>query len=126
MDWTLVVLPDGKTPQGDERSILQVRNSSRGWHGAKHFLSSFMTEQEVVGQCFTAIMRAMENEVRQNFLFEGEPIYQTYLDPHALAKLSKENRTQHREGEPIPLPVRPVMEVGEETERGQANQVSSS
>jgi hypothetical protein len=63
------------------------------WKGAKHYLSPFMCNQEVVGVAFKAIRDAEEHEMREWFRFRGRSIYNPHLDPEALAALAsrKEN-----------------------------------
>lgn len=63
---------------GDPSGVCNVTGLPLPWTGRKWLLSEHMTDGEVVQTAFLAVKVAMEHELRETFLFKGQPI----LDPH--------------------------------------------
>lgn len=83
---------------GEQRVHVRVHNPAGictqtgepwSWSGRWHRLSDHMTDSEIVGTCFHAIITALEHEAREHFLFEGVPVYDAHLDVRALADLRR-------------------------------------
>lgn len=60
------------------------------WSGRWHRLSEHMTDSEIVGTCFHAVLTALEHEARESFTFEGVSVYDAHLDVRALADLRRD------------------------------------
>lgn len=58
-------------------------------HGRKWMLSEHMTESEVVQTAFTAVLKAEEHEVRENFLVEGVAVLGPHIDLFALIAMAQ-------------------------------------
>ena len=65
-----------------------IAKKNIAWKGGKHFLSSHMCRQEIVGTVFGAIRSAEEHEMKEWFRYKGASIYNPHLDPDALANLA--------------------------------------
>lgn len=61
-----------------------VSNHLKEWHGRKWYLSDHMTEDEIVKTCFAAFKAAVEHEVMEGFLFEGQRVFNPHADFRAL------------------------------------------
>lgn len=48
------------------------------WKGRKHYLSDYMTDDEVVKTAYTAVKMAVEHEIMEGFKFDGKLIF----NPH--------------------------------------------
>ena len=59
------------------------------WRSAKHYLSSFMCRQEVIGTVYHAIERAELHEMNEFFRYKGASIYNPHLDPDVLVDVAK-------------------------------------
>lgn len=60
------------------------------WKGAKWYLSSHMTENEIIGTAFKAIKAAVEHEILEGFKVDGVILFNPHVD---FAKLIEFNRT---------------------------------
>lgn len=63
--------------------------TGKGWHwnGRWWRLSPYMSDSEIVGTCFKAVLTALEHEAREVFKFKGSAVYDAHLSVHQLAKL---------------------------------------
>jgi hypothetical protein len=99
-DWAFIV------GQDDDRAYLQVRflaadNCSDGAElvpqsGRKWFLSPHMTDSEVIGTAFKAVMTAVEHETREQFTYRGAAIYGPHFNVDELVHLTKYGTTDGR------------------------------
>lgn len=64
-----------------------VTGKRMDWNGRWWRLSHHMTDSEIVATCFKAILTALEHEARESFTFKGQPVYDSHLSVHQLAKL---------------------------------------
>lgn len=71
-----------------EISLDMITGERVAWKGAKHYLSPWMCDSEVVGAAFGAIRQAEEHEVREWFRFKRRSIFNPHLSVHALVDLS--------------------------------------
>lgn len=60
------------------------------WNGRWWRLSTHMTDSEIVGTAFKAVLTALEHEARESFKFEGAAVYGPHLDIHALKALAQD------------------------------------
>jgi hypothetical protein len=65
-----------------------VTGEATQWKSAKRYLSSFATEQEIVGSAFALARDAEEHETREMFRYKGRSIYNPHLNVTALAELA--------------------------------------
>ena len=49
-----------------------------------------MTDSEIVGTAFKAVLTAIEHEARERFTFKGVPVYDSHLNVHKLVELRQE------------------------------------
>lgn len=54
------------------------------WHGRKWRISKYMTEREVVGTAFAAVLASQEHEVREGFKYLGQAIFGPHIPVGAL------------------------------------------
>ena len=52
--------------------------------GRKWFLSPYMTESEVVGTAFKAVLTAEEHEAREKFKWRGRSVFGPHIDVESL------------------------------------------
>ena len=57
------------------------------WHGRKWYLSTWMTDSEIVSTAFMAFLAAEEHECRERFKYKGQRIFGPHMDVDALADL---------------------------------------
>lgn len=57
--------------------------------GRKWWLSPHMTETEIVTTAFKAVVAAEEHEVRENFRYDDQLIYNPHFNVNDLVKLAK-------------------------------------
>lgn len=88
--WALHVNDDGRPylQVHVTGGVCSVSGLPTDWRGAKHYLSSFMCKQELVGVCFKAIQQAEEHELREFFRYRGVRIFNPHIDPDALATVA--------------------------------------
>jgi hypothetical protein len=55
------------------------------WWGRKWYISPHMTDSEIVQTIFLACKVAMEHELREQFKFEGQPVFDPHHDLSGLA-----------------------------------------
>lgn len=69
------------------------------WKGAKHYLSSHMTEDEIVKTVFKAFKQAVEHEVMEGFKFEGQIVFNPHTSFRDLLEVSNKEvtREEHEE-----------------------------
>ncbi len=101
-DWDLAIHTDGTDEQAfpylqvqfvapDSFTGIAEKQYCRKWK-----LSYYMTDSELVSTAFEAVRRAMEHEVREDFRFNGEPVFRPHFDVYALHEISKSNRVDRR------------------------------
>ena len=104
-DWRFVIDYDTIMGFRTERCYLQIRvdgvcNMSGepfAWGSRKWFLSPYMTRSEVVQTAFKAVMTAMEHEVREQFMYRGQTIFDPHYDVDKLVALrAKANALDER------------------------------
>ena len=98
--WTIALGHDGHRPfvqltvtAPAAAAVCAQSGEPAEWKSAKHYLSSHMCRQEIVGVVFTAIKQAEEHEMREWFRYRGASIFNAHLDPDKLAEFAgrKEN-----------------------------------
>lgn len=67
--------------------IDNVTSEDMPWSGRWWRLSEHMTDSEIVGTAFKAIITCLEHEARENFLYKGQAVYGAHLDVEELVKL---------------------------------------
>lgn len=67
--------------------INNVTSEDEPWSGRWWRLSEHMTDSEIVGTAFKAVVTALEHEARENFLYKGHAVYDPHLDVEELVKL---------------------------------------
>lgn len=78
-------------------------------YGRKWRLSSHMTDGEVVGTAFKALLTYQEHEARESFKFDGVSVYDSHVDIHKLVALHKTGEAvQGRHPVSVELEQRPV------------------
>jgi hypothetical protein len=82
-----VFLQIGVTTEA-EISLDMITGERVAWRGAKHRLSPFMCDSEVIGAVFGAIRQAEEHETREWFRFKKRSIFNPHLSVHALAEVA--------------------------------------
>ncbi len=60
------------------------------WKSGKHYLSSHMTEDEVIKKAFVCIRDAITHEVMENFKVDNITLFNPHTSFEALLKVSKE------------------------------------
>ena len=63
----------------------------------KWILSYHMTDDEIVGTALKATLAAVEHEAREQFKWEGQPIFRPHYNIYELLALSARNATTKRE-----------------------------
>lgn len=62
----------------------------------KWFLSLHMTDSEVINTAFLAIERAVLHETKEQFKFDGQPIFRPHYSVYELHSLSSRNAVEKR------------------------------
>lgn len=57
--------------------------------GRKWKISEHMTDSEIVGTIFKAVLTFEEHEVRERFKYQGQPIFNSHYDVNSLAELCR-------------------------------------
>lgn len=65
-------------------------------YGAKHMISRHAAKNEILQALLAAVLRASEHELRERFLYHGQPIYRPHHDPDALLTLTRQTEPQLR------------------------------
>jgi hypothetical protein len=60
------------------------------WRGGKHYLSSYMTEGEIVNKVYVAFKQAVEHEVMEGFKFDGKIVFNPHVSFRDLIKIDQE------------------------------------
>jgi len=102
--WHLLISRDKKSSDG--RIYLQWRYSAdctvtgenQEWGGRKWYLSSHMTEGEIVKTAFAAALAALEHEVRENFQYKNCSLFNPHIDIHALMSAAQHHATRASPG----------------------------
>jgi hypothetical protein len=66
------------------------------WHSRKWFVSYHSTPSELIQTAFLAAMTAVEHELRENFRWNGEPIFRPHFNIRELHKLSRQDKIERR------------------------------
>ncbi len=99
-DWNFRIGRDGRGSDGAIRFFLQVRATTPcsvtgkpyEWGGRKWFLSSYMTQSEVLQTALMAALTAVEHEAREDFKWQGKAIFGPHYDVDALHYLCKKGK----------------------------------
>lgn len=92
-----------KNEKGHGRTYLQcfyhapcTKNPQRldTWKSKKHYLSEFMTDDEVIKQCYVAFEAAIKHEIMEGFQFDGIIVFNPHTDFRELLKISKKEITR--------------------------------
>ena len=91
-DWRFLVRDDNGRPylQIEFDAPCAVTKKVEPQRGRKWFLSPHMTRSEVVQTAFKAAISAMEHEVREQFLFQGRPIFGPHFNVNKLWELCEQ------------------------------------
>ena len=65
----------------------------------KWWLSPYMTETEIVGTAYKAVVAAMDHEVREHFTYKNRTIYNPHFEVNDLIKLSDKVKLDARANE---------------------------
>lgn len=71
-------------------SVDNVTGEAMTWYGRKWLLSEHMTDAEIVQTVFKAVMTAVEHEVREQFLYKGQSVFDPHYDLEKLVELRRE------------------------------------
>jgi hypothetical protein len=74
--------------KGGNRIYLQIHyfatctktGEQKTWKGGKHYLSTHMTEDEIVKRCYVAFEQAVKHEVMEGFTFDSKPIFNPHVN----------------------------------------------
>lgn len=100
-DWRFEVLPtDGNAAL--MQPVFRTADTETGdvtvLSGRKWWISQHATPSEIVQTAFLAVLVAIEHEARENFRFQGVPIYGPHFSAGALAKFARDGR--HHDARP--------------------------
>lgn len=59
------------------------------WKGGKHYLSSYMTEDEVIKRAYVAFESAVKHEIMENFKFDGIIVFNSHINFRKLLEVSQ-------------------------------------
>jgi len=76
-----------------------VTGEDMTWYGRKWLLSPHMTDSEIVQTVFKAVMTAVEHEVREQFKYKGESVFDPHYDLEKLVELRRERAESRRHGQ---------------------------
>lgn len=85
--------------------------ASLEWWGRKWLLSKHTTDTEVVATAFKAYLTALEHEAREQFTFDGVPVFDSHTDVHAIVDLRKGGRGEDARKVPLTKPPSCVVHV---------------
>lgn len=89
----LFALRDAIDPRPDARVYLQIEYQApephgggevKSWRGRKWYLSEYMTDDEVVKTAYLAVRTAVEHEVMEGFLLDGQRVFNPHTPYHVL------------------------------------------
>lgn len=88
-DWRFIVHSEDSSPylQIEVGGKCNVTSEPLQWKGRKWKLSVWMTDGEIVGTAFKAVMTALEHETREQFLYRGAAVYDSHYDIERLVAL---------------------------------------
>lgn len=69
--------------------VCNVSGKHAPWVGRKWRLSEYMTDTEVVATAFKAYITALEHEAREQFKFDGVPVFDSHTDVHSIVAMRK-------------------------------------
>ena len=88
-DWRFVLSQEGSNfflhIEADE--TCNVTGKAHTWKSRKWRMSQHMTDGEIVQTAFKAVMTAMEHEVREQFSFMNQTIFDPHYDIYKLVEL---------------------------------------
>lgn len=58
------------------------------WKGGKHYLSRYMTEDEIVKKAYVAFEAAVKHEIMEGFKFDNTIVFNPHVDFRELLKIS--------------------------------------
>jgi len=64
------------------------------WKGRKHYLSDYMTDDEVVKTAYVAVKMAVEHEVMEGFKFDGKTVFNPHVNYEDLLSVSDKEVTR--------------------------------
>lgn len=67
-----------------------ITGEPMSWQGRKWALSKHMTDGEVVQTAFLAIMTAMEHEIREQFKYKGQAVFDPHYNINKLVELRRQ------------------------------------
>jgi hypothetical protein len=102
--WVLRVDRDQKNEGG--RIFIQwlydapcsIEGHQQQWRGRKWYMSPHMTEGEIVKSALFGALVAMEHEVRENFHYEGVPLFNPHIDIRAMMSNAEEYASRANPG----------------------------
>lgn len=79
-----------------ERIFLQVMYSAKCnktgepniWKGRKYYLSSYMTDDEIIKTAYTAFKQTIEHEIMEGFKVDGKILFNPHVSYEALLSVS--------------------------------------
>ena len=97
-DWTITVLERGLDLflRASFTAPCNVTGTATMQHSRKWLLSVHMTDGEVIQTAFKCILTAMEHEIREEFTWQGQPIFGPHFSISALHHLCSINATEVR------------------------------
>lgn len=72
---------------GDPNGTCNVTGKPMPWWGRKFYISPHMTDGEIVQTIFLACKVAMEHELREQFLYKGQAVFDPHYDIEKLVEL---------------------------------------
>lgn len=64
------------------------------WKGGKHYLSQFMTDDEIVKKCWVAFEQAVKHEVMEGFKVDNIILFNPHVNFEELLKVSSKEVTR--------------------------------
>jgi len=75
-------------------SVCNKTGREETWKGRKHYLSSHMTEDEVVKTAYVAFKQTVEHEIMEGFKVDGTIPFNPHIDYKALLEVSHKEVTR--------------------------------
>lgn len=72
------------------RAACSTTSEVMDWAGRKWFLSPYMTDSELIGTAFKAVMTAVEHEAREEFRYKGRAIFGPHIGVQALWEVANQ------------------------------------
>lgn len=63
-------------------------NEVKQWKGGKHYLSTYMTEDEIVKRCYVAFEATVKHEIMEGFTFDDVVVFNPHVNFRELLKIS--------------------------------------